>query len=69
MGKYLLGLDCGHTVTKAVLFDLEGKEIQSGKGLNETISLHSGWQERTMEAAGKAAAALCTASHSSHGWA
>ena len=55
MSKYLLGLDCGHTVTKAVLFDLEGKEIQSGKGLNETISLHAGWQERTMEAAGKAA--------------
>ena len=55
MGKYLLGLDCGHTVTKAVLFDLAGNEIASGKGANEQISLHPGWQERTMEDAASAA--------------
>ena len=55
MGKYLLGLDCGHTVTKAVLFDLAGNEVASGKGNNEVISLHPGWQERTMEAAASAA--------------
>ena len=55
MAKYLLGLDCGHTVTKAVLFDLAGNEIASGKGANEQISLHPGWQERTMEAAASAA--------------
>jgi L-xylulokinase len=55
MAKYLLGLDCGHTVTKAVLFDLAGKQIAVGKGSNDQISLHSGWQERTMEAAAQAA--------------
>ena len=27
MGKYLLGLDAGNTVIKAVIFDLEGREI------------------------------------------
>ncbi len=55
MGKYLLGLDCGHTVTKAVLFDLHGKQLAVGKGSNEQISLHPGWQERTMEDAAQAA--------------
>ena len=64
MGKYLLGLDCGHTITKAVLFDLSGKEIQSGKGINETLSPKSGWQERTMEdAANGATAAIKEAIH------
>lgn len=51
MGRYLLGLDCGHTVTKAVLFDLAGKQISSGKGQNEQLSPHPTWQERSMEAA------------------
>jgi L-xylulokinase len=55
MGKYLLGLDCGHTITKAVLFDFAGNEIASGKGLNEVISTHPGWQERSMIAAADAA--------------
>ena len=55
MGKYLLGLDCGHTVTKAVLFDVNGKEVASGKGKNEVLSLKPDWQERTMEAAADAA--------------
>ncbi len=29
MGDYLLGLDAGNTVIKAVIFDREGKEIAS----------------------------------------
>ena len=55
MGKYLLGLDCGHTVTKAVLFDLTGKQLSVGKGKNLQISQHPGWQERTMHDAAEAA--------------
>ena len=57
MGKYLLGLDCGHTVTKAVLFDLTGKQLSVGKGKNLQISQHPGWQERTMHDAAEAALA------------
>ena len=55
MTKYLLGIDAGHTVTKAVLFNELGEQIQVGRGSNEQLSPHPAWQERSMEEALRAA--------------
>lgn len=32
MGRYLLGLDAGNTVIKAVIFDREGNRLRRGRG-------------------------------------
>lgn len=50
MGKYLLGIDNGSTVSKAALFDLNGKEIAIASSPAETMYPHPGWTERDMEA-------------------
>lgn len=49
MGRYLLGIDSGSTVTKAALFDLSGKEIAVASCKTETAYLHPGWTERDMD--------------------
>jgi len=49
MGKYLLGIDNGSTVSKAALFDLKGKEIAVASSKMETEYPHPGWTERNME--------------------
>lgn len=49
MGKYLLGIDNGSTVSKAALFDLQGKEIAVASCKAETEYPHPGWTERNME--------------------
>ena len=49
MGKYLLGIDNGSTVSKAALFDLYGKEIAVGSCKADTEYPHPGWTERNME--------------------
>ena len=49
MGKYLLGIDSGSTVTKAALFDLNGKEIAVATCRADTEYPHPGWTERNME--------------------
>jgi L-xylulokinase len=49
MGQYLLGIDNGSTVSKAVLFDLQGKEIAVASCKAETEYPHPGWTERGME--------------------
>lgn len=51
MQPLLLGIDAGHTVTKAVLFDLDGNQVAAGKGVNKQLSLHPAWQEREMDEA------------------
>ncbi len=51
MDPLLLGLDCGHTVTKAVLIDPTGKQISVGKGKNKQLSIQPSWQERDMQEA------------------
>jgi L-xylulokinase len=48
MGKYLLGIDSGSTVTKAALFDLSGKEIAVASCQADTEYPHPGWTERDM---------------------
>jgi L-xylulokinase len=49
MGKYLLGIDNGSTVSKAALFDLHGKEIAIASCKADTEYPHPGWTERSME--------------------
>ncbi len=49
MGKYLLGIDSGSTVTKAALFDLNGTEIAVASCKTDTVYPHPGWTERDME--------------------
>jgi len=49
MGRYLLGIDNGSTVSKAALFDLEGKEIAVASCAADTEYPHPGWTERDME--------------------
>jgi L-xylulokinase len=49
MGKYLLGVDNGSTVSKAALFDFHGKEIAVASCKADTEYPHSGWTERGME--------------------
>jgi L-xylulokinase len=49
MGKYLLGLDNGNTLSKAALFNLRGEEIAvSGRKVN-TLYPNPGWTERNMD--------------------
>src|SRR6195952_2046862 len=47
--QYLLGLDAGHTVIKAAVFDDIGTEIGRGERATATFSLHPHWQERDMD--------------------
>jgi L-xylulokinase len=49
MGKYLLGIDNGSTVSKAALFDLQGREIAIASCKSDTEYPHPGWTERDME--------------------
>jgi L-xylulokinase len=49
MGQYLLGIDNGSTVSKAALFDLQGREIAVASCKAETEYPHPGWTERDME--------------------
>ncbi len=46
---YLLAIDCGLTVTKAVIFSTEGKEIAHGSTKPETSYPKAGWVERDPE--------------------
>ncbi|GAB4201648.1 MAG: FGGY-family carbohydrate kinase [Roseiflexaceae bacterium] len=46
MGEYLLGIDCGATVTKAVIFDLAGRELCSASQTAEASYPHPGHVER-----------------------
>jgi L-xylulokinase len=45
---YLLGIDSGLTVTKAVLYDLRGAPVAAGRCATVTASPRPGWQERDM---------------------
>ena len=44
-----MGIDNGGTVSKAVIFDLSGKEIARASEYSETITPQSGYNERDME--------------------
>lgn len=49
MGRYLLGIDNGSTVSKAALFDFHGREIAVAGCKADTEYPHPGWTERDME--------------------
>lgn len=49
MGFLLLGLDCGTTATKAVVFDLEGRELGTAVAPSRHVSPHPRWVERDMD--------------------
>lgn len=50
MGKYLLGLDNGNTVSKAAIFNLKGEELQVASRKVETEYPRPGWTERNVSA-------------------
>ncbi|GAA1820993.1 FGGY-family carbohydrate kinase [Planosporangium flavigriseum] len=49
--NYLLGIDAGQTVTKAVLFDDTGRAVAAGRADTRVSSPYPRWQERDMEEA------------------
>jgi L-xylulokinase len=49
VSPYLLGIDSGLTVTKAVVFDEEGREIGVGAANNVHLSPHPRWVEQDMD--------------------
>lgn len=49
MGKYLLGLDNGNTLSKAALFNLQGEEINTSARKVNTLYPNPGWTERDMD--------------------
>lgn len=56
MSKCIVGIDAGGTMTKAALFDLEGRELACSRSANVTIHSHPGWSERDAEVMWNAAA-------------
>jgi len=55
-GRYLLGIDSGGTVTKAVLYDLAGHEVAAGSAGSRASTPHPRWVERDMDEAWDACA-------------
>lgn len=49
MSEYLLGIDNGNTISKAAIFDLEGREIQVFSRQVKSDFPHKGWTERSMD--------------------
>jgi sugar (pentulose or hexulose) kinase len=45
---FMLGIDAGQTVTKAVLFDVSGRAVATGRVDTTVESPHPGWYERDM---------------------
>ncbi len=45
VGPYLLGIDKGTSVTKAVLFDLQGNELAQAQAPINNLAPRTGWQE------------------------
>ena len=49
MSEYLLGIDNGNTISKAAIFDLQGREIQVTSRQVKSDFPHKGWTERSMD--------------------
>jgi L-xylulokinase len=56
MSEYLLGIDNGNTVSKAAIFDLQGREIKVTSRKVESEYPRQGWTERSMDALWQATA-------------
>jgi L-xylulokinase len=50
MSEYLLGIDNGNTISKAAIFDLQGREIRVTSRKVESEYPRQGWTERSMDA-------------------
>jgi len=50
MKQRLIGIDAGGTMTKVVLFDLQGNELACERQSNDVVLKHPGWVERDGEA-------------------
>lgn len=48
MNQFLVGIDAGSTLLKAVVFDRHGIEVGSGSAQVEVTSKHPNWQERDL---------------------
>ena len=49
MSEYLLGIDNGNTISKAAIFDLEGREIQvASRQVNQIFPAKAGPKEAWM---------------------
>ncbi len=59
MAGYVLGLDIGTSVTKAALFDRDGREIGASGRRTEVRSPHPGWYEMDADTLFAAAASAC----------
>jgi sugar (pentulose or hexulose) kinase len=59
VGGYVLGLDVGTSVTKAALFDRDGREMGSSGRRTSVHSPHPGWYEMDAESLFTAAAGAC----------
>jgi sugar (pentulose or hexulose) kinase len=60
MNGYLLGVDAGHTVTKAAIFDTRGRSVGNAARTTHTITRHPHWQERDMDELWESTAAAIT---------
>jgi L-xylulokinase len=49
VAEYLLGIDDGSTISKAAIFDLEGREVTVANRKIEPEYPHPGWTERSMD--------------------
>jgi L-xylulokinase len=49
MSEYLIGIDNGNTISKAAIFDPEGREIQVASRKVESAYPRQGWTERSMD--------------------
>jgi L-xylulokinase len=49
MKPYLLGIDNGGTVSKAVLFDVDGHEVECASQKAQLLSPYGGWTERPLD--------------------
>jgi len=59
--SFLLGVDAGQTVTKAVLFDASGTAVAAARADVEVTLPRPGWQERDMHAAWRQTASAIAA--------
>jgi L-xylulokinase len=48
--QYLIGIDCGSTMVKAAVFDIDGKEYATAPRKIEHIYQYPGWTENNMDA-------------------
>lgn len=49
MGKYIMGIDNGSTVSKAAIYNFTGKEVAIASCQSDTEYPHPGWTERNMD--------------------